>query len=292
MTSLEPRLRAIEAPGADPTRFVYAGIAFDVSPAPGVVFALDADHRRCCAPFEAGPVAASVRVAVSTASELASDPDERSIRVAWTRNAAEVHARGLRAELRELGPGRFVASALVAPGAPGGSALGTALASAALDRVGGVVLHASGVDLDGSAILFVGPSTAGKTTAAGLCAGGAAFARDRAALYPSPAGWYAAPMSGGTRPVALPASSARVLPVGAVLRVVKDVETRISDEPAAAGVARLRESVMATDRGVAGEQALLERLARLAAEARIGTAHTVLGEPLTGRLRAHLGAGA
>lgn len=270
---------------SDPTRFVYAGIAFDVEAAPGLSFRLDPTHAVCIAGFEEAPVLASVRVAVVGAPELRGDPNDRSIRVDWRRSSAEIRARRLRAELRELAPGCFVASAVVAPEPSGFVSMTSSLAAVILDRAGGLVVHASGVELDGGVVLFIGPSGAGKTTAANLCSGASAYAADRAAIFPTPAGWHAAPMGGGSEPVRLPSSSRRVLPLRGILRVEQAREPQLVRCAPSAAVAALRESTQTSGHSVDGELQLLDRLAHLAQEVPVGIARTVLAHPLVDDLR-------
>ncbi len=273
---------------SDSGQFVYAGVAFDVACAPDLRFALGAEHRDYRAPFSAGPVAASVRVALAPARELAGELAGREIVAEWRGAAGAIRTCRVRAEVRQLSPRSFAARGLVSPDANGCSSLCTGLAGAILDRVGGVVLHASGVEVDGGVVLFVGPSTAGKTTAASHCAGARAYARDRAAAYPTPAGWHAAPMCGGDE-IPLPSSTQRVLPLRGVLRVVKDRCPSITDASTSRAVGILRESAQMTDRSVEGELDLLDRLTAMSAEVRVGVAHTVLGRSLLGDLRAWLG---
>lgn len=272
---------------SEPLRFVFGGVAFDVAPAPGLSFARLPMHEEYCAPFSASPVALSVLVAVAAAPG-AGDASGRDVRAAWEGDTAQVVTRGAQAEVRELVPRHFAASARVSPDASGCSSLLTALAGALVDRVGGVVLHATGVELDGGVVLFVGPSGAGKTTAANHAAGALAFARDRAAIYASSGGWYAAPMSGGDE-IELPASPRRVAPLRAILRVHKDRAPRLERATPTQALSILRESAQMTDRSVAGELALLDRLVATSREVPVGIARTVLGRPLLDDVRGWLG---
>ncbi|MCA9608407.1 MAG: hypothetical protein KC619_22515 [Myxococcales bacterium] len=284
VAQLEGSVRPRSAP-----RFVHGGIAFDFLCGPGVDFHVTAEHERFSAPFSAGPVAASIRVAVAA---LRYDvPTGREIDGRWADGLATLRSRGVRAEMREIGRGRFVASALVEPGPIGCTALATALAGAALERVGGLILHASAVEVDDGAVLFVGPSTAGKTTAANLCRGARAFAKDRAAIYPTANGWYAAPMWGGASEIELPWSARRVLPLHAILRIAKDDTPAVHDAGPARAVGILRESAQVIRHGALEEGALLEQLVRMSSEVRVGVARTVLGQPMLPVLREWLEAG-
>ena len=263
---------------ADPTRFVYGGVAFDISTAPSLAWELGKEHRRFLTAYDAGPAAVAVRVAASAAAELAAD-EGREIHFAWSGSAARVRTRGARIELRELASRSFAASALISPTSNGCSSLCTALAGALIDRVGGVVLHASGIEVDGGVVIFVGPSEAGKTTAANHCQGARGFAKDRVAAYPTPLGWHVAPMSGGDE-VHLPVSPHRVLPLRGVLRVCRGEAPGIRTAPLPRAIHLLRESLQMSDRPPEGEVALLDRLIEMSGEVPVGTIHTVLGNPV------------
>lgn len=259
-------------------RFVFGGVAFEISTAPALRWQLAADHARFQAPFEDGPVAASVRVAATSVGALPHAP--REVVYAWSDRVATVRTNGLRVDVRELGPGSFAASALVGEQLGDCGSLCTALAGALVDRVGGLVLHASGIELAGGAVLFVGPSGAGKTTAANHCEGARAFAKDRAAVYPTEAGWFAAPMAGGDE-IDLPDAEQRVLPLHAILRVERERDAVVVEECDPVRAVRvLRESAQLGGRDPVAEGALLDRLLTVAAQARVGVIHTRLGEPI------------
>jgi len=259
-------------------RFVFGGVAFEVSTAPALRWALIEDHARFGAPFDEGPVAASVRVAASSVTAFPRAP--RDVRYTWRGGHARVETHGVRADLRELGPGSFACSALVGAQRGDCGSLCTALAGALVDRVGGLVLHASAIELEGGAVLFVGPSGAGKTTAANHCAGARAFAKDRAAVYRTEAGWFTAPMAGGDE-IELPGAERRVLPLHAILRVERGEDAVAVEgcDPLAA-VRVLRESAQLGARDVDSEGALLERLLTIAAQAPVGIVRTRLGAPV------------
>ena len=217
----------------------------------------------------------------------------RDIRVSWSAGTGHLRTRGVRAEVRQLSPRSFVASALVSAADSGCTSLCTGLAGALIDRIGGVVLHASAIELAApgggrGALLFVGPSGAGKTTTANHCGGALAFAKDRVAAYPTPSGWHAAPMAGGDEIDRLAPSARRVLPLLGVLRIVHAEEPSIASAEPARAVHILRESVQLTDRSADAEGLLLDRLFAMGAEVPVGTARTVLGDTVLPRLRAWL----
>ncbi len=271
-----------------PTRFIFGGVAFDVEVDSALRWELPGDHARFLGPYDAGPTALAVRVALASAPALARDQG-REIHLDWSAKTGHLRTRGVHAEVRQLGPRSFVASALVSAADAGCTSLCTSLAGALIDRVGGVVLHASAIEIDTSrgrgALLFVGPSGAGKTTLANHCDGALAFAKDRVAAYPTPHGWHVAPMAGGDE-VDLAPSAHRVLPLLGVLRVVHASAPSITSAGPARAVHILRESVQLTDRSADAEGLLLDRLLTMCAAVSIGTARSVLGDKVLPRLRA------
>lgn len=273
----------------DPTCFVCGGVAFEICLAPGMGWSMGAEHRQFLAPYPVSPVASGVRCVVSAAPELAHDSKDREIRWEWSGDVAHVSTLRVRAELRRLET-HYVATALVAPTEAGYSALVTALAAAVVEREGGFALHAAGVILDGRAVLFVGPSGAGKTTASNHCEGARWLARDRAVVYPTPLGWYAAGMPGGDE-IGLPRAPMTLAPLGGLLRVRRG-SSGIIDPGLVGSVRNLRESVTAgSGRGAVEETDRLAKLTALASTARVGELGFGLGEPLTPRLLEWLGRG-
>lgn len=280
-------------PEADPTCFVFGGVAFEICPAPGVSWSVGEEHRLFGAAYSTSPVAGRVHCVVSPAPELeparrADAPPVgvgfRAVRWAWQGDVAHVSTARARAELRRLGPGCYAASALVVPSDAGCSALVTALTGAVVSREGGLVLHAAGVELDGRASLFIGPSGAGKTTAANHCPGARWMARDRAAVYPTRLGWYAAGMAGGD-PIELPRASARVLPLASVSRIRRATErASLRTASAAEAVRYLRESLQTSEGSPEEESAHLDRVVALHAALPLTVLETRLGERLTSLL--------
>lgn len=293
----EPTLRDDELPELepvgelvqDPTCFVFGGVAFEVCVPPGLDWTIGAEHRQFTGAYSASPVAAEVRCVVSAAPELSLDTLDREIRWEWTGEVARVVTCRVRAELRCLGPSRYAATAMVSPDEAGCASLMTALAAAVVEREGGFVLHAASVVIDGRAVLFVGPSGAGKTTAANHCEGARWLARDRAVVYPTPLGWYAAGMAGGDT-IELPRAPAALAPLAGILRIRRG-PSRL-DEPALSGRLRdLRESVVSSPGSPSEENARLERLLGLASASPVGELAFELGRPLSPVLSAWLNGG-
>jgi hypothetical protein len=278
------------APTVDPTHFVFGGVAFEICAAPGVTWSVGAEHRLFTGAYATSPVAGTVHCVVSPAPELEGEPFTREIRWEWSDDVARVETGRVRAELRRLGPGRYAATAMVVPGDAGCSALISALTAAVVHREGGFVLHAAGVELEGRAFLFVGPSGAGKTTAANHCRGARWIARDRAAVYPTPLGWYASGMAGGD-PIDLPRAASAVLPLGAVFRVRHaSVRGEVMARSGVRALTNVRESVMAKVSGPDGELELLARISAFAESTCVAELAVVLGQPLSEIIREGAGA--
>lgn len=272
----------------DPTCFVFGGVAFEICPAPGVTWSVGAEHRLFTGSYATSPVAGQVHCVVSPAPEL-SEGFTREITWEWSGEVARVETGRVRAELRRLSPGRYAATAFVVPSDAGCSALVTALTAAVVSREGGFVLHAAGVEIYGRAVLFIGPSGAGKTTAANHCHGARWFARDRAVVYPTPLGWYAAGVAGGDE-IELARSPRQVFPLGAVLRIRRGaVPLAIRQSGVLEAVRDLRESLMGTALDRDREEARLKTLTELSAGTYVGELVSSLGvsvhEPLCSLIR-------
>jgi len=269
----------------DPTCFVFGGVAFEMCPAPGLSWRVGNEHRLFGGAYATSPVAGRVHCVVSPAPELDTG-FTREIRWEWSGDVAHVSTGRARAELRRLSPGCYAASALVVPNDAGCSALVTALTGAVVSREGGLVLHAAGVEIDGRASLFIGPSGAGKTTAANHCQGARWMARDRAAVYPTPLGWYAAGMAGGD-PIELPRAAGRVFPLGSVSRIQRAAErVALRVATTSEAVRFLRESLQTSHAtGAEEEAARLDTILAFHVSSPLTVLETRLGEPLVSVLR-------
>lgn len=266
----EPRLAAA------PQRFVFGGVGYELY-LRGLEWMLTDEDLLLFGPGS-GDAVARVHCVVAAAPELQLERS-REISWRWSGPTCQVRAGRARAELRDIGQGRFAASALMAPDATGSAALATALTTCVVTRLGGFCLHAAAIELDGRAVLFLGPSGAGKTTAANHCRGARVLARDRVVVYPTARGWFAAGLTGGEASL-LPSAEPRALPLGAVLRVVRRRETGVSDLSGSAGLAALRESIQ-SPASSSSEQELLRRALELSASTYVGQAAVVLGEDLS-----------
>ncbi len=288
----EPGAAPSDRPAAesDPACFVFGGVAFEICAAPDLRWSVGEEHRLFTGAYATSPVAGLVHCVVSPVPELEQQSFSRDILWSWNDDVAHVETGRVRAELRRLSAGRYAATAMVAPSEAGCSSLVTALSAAVVNREGGFVLHSAGVELDGRAMLFIGPSGAGKTTAANHCDGARWVARDRSAVYPTRLGWYVAGMAGGD-PIDLPRAASTLAPLGGVFRVRHATErAEVLAGSALRSLTNLRESVMFVSADPNRELELLERITRFVETARVAELAVVLGSPLTDVLRATKGA--
>ncbi|HJL21995.1 MAG TPA: hypothetical protein RMH80_07160 [Polyangiaceae bacterium LLY-WYZ-15_(1-7)] len=197
------------------------------------------------------------------------------VRVRWKGDVARAEAGSTRARLRLLSGGALAASVE----APTDEQAVEVVTAAALERVGGFLVHASGVLEGGEVMLFVGPSGAGKSTAVEL-SGKRFFTVDRAALVPVGDRWWAWRVPGGK-----PDEWER-LEEGSCGAPLRGVYRVVHGEPgfeAAGGAEALTILRQACYGQPGGPEEELERLARLEGLARaieVGRVRTRLGAPL------------
>jgi hypothetical protein len=219
--------------GSEARRFVYGGVSFDV--------AGDYPHTGVDT-FSAGSVSGTPSVAAVACSVARGqvtrppvDPHGHCLpQSSWSGDRGRIRDQELTALVRRIGRlggvPNFVAtveldsSKQTQPGA-----VERALSHELLEYRGGLMLHAAAVEVDGKVVAFTGPKAAGKTTAC-LLTQQPWFSRDRLAIAPTNEGWWAWPLRGGHTPTGLPRSSARALPLGAVLRVSASRSGRSSIE--------------------------------------------------------------
>lgn len=207
----------------------------------------------------------------------------RAIRWSWAGARGTLATTWCEVALEQLGPDRFEGEATLRGSANGRGALLSALATALTERVGGLVLHATGVVLDGKAVLFVGPSGAGKTTSARHCAGCAWLTRDRAIVLPpsGEVGWQAWAAPGGDD-VPLPWWGRVVAPLAGVLRVARGPgPSRVVALPRVSALLRVRECMQSGAASAADEAGALAAAARLLDEVPVAALEPRLGDALT-----------
>ena len=219
-------------------------------------------------------------------------PQDRRLGWAWQGGRAVLRSRHASAEL-EGPPAATRGEARLTPNRRGAESLLTGLCGALLHRMGGTILHAASLELQGSVIALIGPSGAGKSTASRQLEGGRVFSVDRLAIAPAgQQGWLAFPLPGGTRSALDPPASSSVrAPLAAVLRIRKAARG-VWLEPCAPAqaVALLRQSAFHSGLDAQAEQELLTHLERLAGEVPVANLHSSLGTlfgPALGRWLAH-----
>jgi len=193
---------------------------------------------------------------------------------------------GGRVQLSKTSARCWVASGRVAPSETALGALLEGLTAAVLELSGGLVMHAAGVELDGKAYLFVGPSGAGKTTATGQVFGARSFTVDRVAVRLSAHGAEAWALPGGTKPDELaPPSPHRLLPLGGILRVARGCRVVALELAPHQAVLVLRESILTTRSTQASEERRLDAIQDLLHTTPIVRLESTLGAPLAHTLR-------
>lgn len=236
------------------------------------------EHERFVEPSARGTVVAEVTAALC-AQNVPRATHALEIVRSWDGDRAAIDAGDVHTQLTELRPSRYVARARVSPDALGVSTFLSSTTSTIVERLGGVILHAAGVVVDGRAVLFVGPSGAGKTTAANLCSSAAWIAKDRAAVVPHQGGYVVFGMPGGDE-LTLPRAPTAAHPLACVARIRRD-RPEITALPldTLEALAVLRESTFAGgDEAV--EEARLDALLALASRVRVWDLHTRLGASL------------
>lgn len=225
-----------------------------------------------------GPIAERLSCSVRFTRAKPLSLDDLRARWTWDDDVCDVRYLGIMARLRHVADGAYAASLEVPGDARELSWLLSALVVAIRARRGAVVLHAAGVELDGHAVLFVGPSGAGKTTACNLLRSARGFVRDRVLVVPEEDGWSAWALPGWSpTDQRLPASSHSHLPVAAVLAVEHGSIPKVRRASGLEAMTRLRESTMTADDSVEAERDVLETMERLTRQARFGVLTTVLG---------------
>lgn len=246
---------------------------------------LPASHVGCISRELAGTCTA--RVVCSWRADASLAGEQRGARQIQLSTAGDiVTGPGVRLRLSQTGARCWAASARVAPEPDAAGALLEALAASVSELDGGLIVHAAGVQLDEKAYLFIGPSGAGKTTAAGQVFGGRSFAVDRVAISMARGDTQAWALPGGTRPAGgVDCNSGCRLPVGAVLRVVKSSVLRVETLATHRAVAVVRESTLMTRWDPRAEEQRLSAIERLALAVPVVRLETPLGTPLAHSLR-------
>jgi hypothetical protein len=266
--------------------FALGGVAFEIEPEPGLSWQLPALDGLVL------PLPAATHARARCRLQL----DSTLQPLAWTDGTAAWQERGagvsvctaeLALELRARGVGEFEVDARIASERCIAQLM-VLLAASVIELAGGLCLHATAVEWDGAALLLLGPSGAGKTTASQLLGDVRCLANDRVAVWETPAGFGVWALPGGSPPL-LARSPYAALPVAAFLRVLQAPE-RCSLRRLRMGEAALylREAI---EVGVGSgflEGERLERVSAFACAAVGGSVSTVLGRPWARELRTFL----
>lgn len=276
----------MNAPERGLLRFALGGVAFEIEPEPGLSWRLPA-FDGLALPLPAATLAsARCRVRVDPTLQPLAWSDGTA---AWEelRDGVAIRGAELALELRCRGDRCYAVDARIASERcipP----LVMQLAAAVIELAGGLCLHATAVEWGGGAVLLLGPSGAGKTTASQLLGDVRCFANDRVAVWETPAGFGVWALPIGSPPL-LARSSRAALPLSAFLRV-RQAPQRCSLRRLRIGEAALylREAI---EVGVGSgflEAQRLERVGALALAAIGGSVGVVLGRPWANELRTFL----
>jgi hypothetical protein len=277
--------------------FAFGGVHFEIAPDTGLRWSLPAPSREFALSSTVATCAA-VTCAVGAAAALPELPAAATASSVW-----ESTADGLRVRSRNLtldvtldmdSPSDHFASTAQLADPSAAAELLVLLASAVLELSGGLCLHATAVELPEGALLLLGPSGAGKTTAAQLLGAFPCLANDRVAVAPSGrGGGYEVWALPGGSPPRLARSRARVLPLAGFVRIAQAYEKpRVRRLRPGEAALCLREAV---EIGVGAgflEPRRLETVSRLALAAAGGKAEVVLGHSWAPELRSFLTAAA
>jgi hypothetical protein len=225
---------------------------------------------------ELAAVTCSVRVDRSLAPLRSGDQTS----VSWERtlDGLRVRARQVVLDVAMLGARRFVVAARIANASQLTLMLNTLVASVA-ELAGGLCLHATAVAHALGAVLLLGPSGAGKTTAAGLLgAGVTCLSNDRVTLVADPveAGkFWVWSLPSGQAPE-LERCPEVALPLVALLRVVQAAAPKVAPIREVEALMQIRQAVEVGAGSDFFEPQRLQAVAALAAAAKSGVAHVAL----------------
>jgi hypothetical protein len=160
------------------------------------------------------------------------------------------------------------------------------LATTVIELAGGASLHATAIEHAGRAVLLLGPSGAGKTTAAQLLGDVTCLANDRVnvvSLCNEPSALWVWALPGGSPP-SLPRCAQVALPLAAMFRIKQAPEPRVSALRSAEAVLFVREAIEVSVNSDQFEAQRLAAASELALAAVSGIAHVALAQSW----RAHL----
>lgn len=265
---------------------LFAGLHFRIRGEAAQLSAFPrARHARSPLPVGSTPLATVACQLQSAPCRPAGPWSGHPIEWSWQGARGWVQAHHFEATLEQRGPRQFALQARLAVERDAASQLLCTVAPPLLHALGGAVLHAASVELEGRAVAFVGPSGAGKSTACRHVAGARWYSLDRLAVAPSPsagAGYLAFPLPGGKAwEGSAPASARTALPLSTILRVLKaGPGPRLASSTGHRRLSLLRQAAVHGDRSVASEQALLGALDALGRAVTVGTLEFALSDEL------------
>jgi hypothetical protein len=272
--------------------FVFAGLHFEVALASGVVWPWPRFFARHMLAAGSAPTLAHVVCSVQLDPTLEAQASRDVAH--WERRHADdallVRSGRVELEIRcapalhyqvqaKLGSTRDLAACLML------------VAASVVELAGGLCLHATAVEWAGQAVLLLGPSGTGKTTAAQQLEPVRCLAYDRVTVIPNAAadgGYEIWALPIGTAPM-LPLCEAVSLPLAALLRVVQARVPRLTRLRGAEATLVVREAVEVGVGSGFFEDARLAAVCGLALAANSGRAELVLGQNWRAALAEFLG---
>lgn len=271
-------------------RFGFGGVAFELLVDAGVSFAVPrAYERHMVAPAHA-PTLADVVCCVRLDRGLTPPPFDAELEqgVLWEpapEGGLHVRAHQIALAIRRTSPRKYAIAARIG-GSDALPRLLLLMATTVIELAGGASLHATAVEHEGRAVLLLGPSGAGKTTAAQLLGDVACLANDRVnvvSLCGDSSSLWVWALPGGSPP-SLPRSAHVALPLAAMLRIKQAQEPRVSALRSAEAVLFVREAIEVSVNSDQFEAQRLAAASELALAAVSGMAHVALARSW----RAHL----
>jgi hypothetical protein len=258
-------------------------VAFELLLDAAVPFALPAVYERHMVALAYAPTVADVVCCVRLDPGLPAAPELSEIAhgVLWeaTPEGLNVRSREVALSICRTSPRHYAVAARV-----GGRAelprLLLLLAATITELAGGATLHATAVEHAGRALLLLGPSGAGKTTASQLLGEVACLAHDRVSVVhgsDDPSALWVWALPGGSPPL-LPRSAHVALPLSALLRVQQAERSAVRPLRSAEAVLYVREGMEVAVHSGAFEAQRLQTASQLALAAVSGVAHVALGQ--------------
>lgn len=205
----------------------------------------------------------------------------------WLEGETQLRASQVSGYVRRLKKGRYEAHVTAPEKDEAGINAGIAsIASAIVEREGGLLMHAAAVEMDAAAVLFIGPSGAGKTTACSHMRGARWLAIDRVAVAEIDLRWWVWRLPWGNKAgLTLDPSPLSHAPLAGILRVRQAERLHIQTCQRFQALMLIRESARSGAATVHREENLLIHGERLSRAHPIGILDFPLGTDLTQAVR-------